>query len=190
MSTTISLFVQDQDGEHTEIDLDDVWIQSDVIDEESFHGALVAKIATWALERGSSFDDISGLTVDDDEGQELEIHNETGENRHSWILEVVQLYMWLNCDKHYCEDEAILARVDDIGWKWFDFDSDLQEAEDMYSQEFDGDYAEYAREYMDGCGESLSEWAEKYFDYEEYGEDLVDGYDRVSWGSREFLFSQ
>jgi hypothetical protein len=187
---TISLFVQDKDQEYVEIDLDDVWIQSDVIDEESFHGALVAKIATWALERGNTFDDITGLTVDDDDGQELEIHNGTESHRHGWILEVVQLYMWLNCDKHYCDDEAILARIDDIGWKWFDFDSDLQTAEDEYYTQFHGDYEDFAKERLEDSGEGLPEWAEPYFDYSEYGENLVDEFDRVSWGSKEYLFSQ
>lgn len=187
--TNLSLFVQDPDGENKEIDLGAVWIHGDVIDEDSMVGLLVHEIAVWALENGNRFDDIVPLTVDDDDGQELEIHQEDT-NPHLWIREVVQLYMWLDCDKHWCEDEAILARVDDIGWKWFDFDSDLQEAEDMYYSEFSGDYDEFARESMENCGDSIPEWAEKYFDFEEYGEDLVDDYDRVSWGGREFLFSR
>lgn len=186
---TISLFVQDPDGEHTEIDLDDVWIHDDVIDEDSMHALLVTKIAVWALENGNTFDQITGLTVDDDDGQELEIHQETS-NPHLWIREVVQLYMWLNCDKHYCEDEAILAYVDNQGWKWTDFDSDLQSAEDEYHSQFDGDYEDFAKEYMDGCGESIAEHLEYHFDYSSYGESLVDEFDRCSWGSKEFLFTQ
>lgn len=187
MSTNINLFVQCKDGEHYEINLDDVWIQSDVIDEESLHGALVAKIATWALENGNTFDDITPMTVDDDDGQELEIHQDSGKP-HLWILEVVQLYTWLNCDKHYMPDEALLAYIDDRGWKWTDFDSDLQQAEDEYYTEFDGDYEEFAIEHMSACGESIDSHLERYFDFSSYGEDLVDGFNRYSWGHKEFLF--
>lgn len=184
--TTISLFVQDPGGEHKEIDLDNIWIHSDVTGEDSMHALLVHEIALWAIENGNTFDQITGLTVDDDAGQELEIHS----NGHGWIREVVQLYMWLNCDKHYCPDEAILARVDDIGWKWFDFDSDLQSAEDEYHTEFSGDYEEFAIEYMENCGESIDSHLESYFDFADYGEALVDDFDRCSWGHKEYLFSQ
>jgi hypothetical protein len=185
---TISLFVQDKDGEHKEIDLDDVWIHSDVIDEDDMHAMLVNVIAVWALENGNTFDDITPMTVDDDDGQELEIHQDSNDP-HKWIREVVQLYMWLNCDKHYCPDEAVLGYIDNQGWKWFDFD-DLQDIEDEYHSEFDGDYEDFAKEYMDGCGDALPEWAERYFDYAEYGEALVDDFEQVSWGHKEFLFTQ
>ena len=185
---TISLFVQDKDGETKEIDLDDVWIHPDVVDEDSMQDLLVNVIAVWALENGDTFDDITPLTVDDDEGQELEI-DQASDQPHLWIREVVQLYMWLNCDKHYMPDEALLAYVDTQGWKWTDFDSDLQSAEDEYHSEFTGDYDEYAREYMSDCGDGIPEWAEPYFDYAEYGEVIVDGYDRCSGGSKEFLVS-
>ncbi|WAB09319.1 ArdA-like antirestriction protein [Streptomyces phage Stella] len=187
--TNLSLFVTDPDGEHKEIDLGDVWAHADVIDEDSMHAMLVNVIAVWALENGNRFDDITPMTVDDDDGQELEIHQEDT-NRHLWIREVVQLFMHLLSGQHYCDDEAILAYVDDQGWKWTDFESDLESAEDGYHGEFDGDYDEFAREYMSDMGESLDDHLESHFDYESYGESLVDGYDRCSWGSREFLFNQ
>lgn len=187
--TNLSLFVQDPDAENLEIDLGDVWIHPDVIDEDSMVGLLVHKIALWALENGNRFDDIVPLTVDDDDGQELEIHQED-DNPHLWIREVVQLYMWLDCDKHWCPDEAILGYVDNQGWKWTDFDSDLQNAEYEFHQEFDGDYEEYARKWMSETGEGLPDHLEYHFDYSSYGESLVDGYSRVSWGYKEFLFSE
>ena len=186
--TTISLFVQDRNGEHVEIDLDATWAEDDVMDEESFHAALVCRIALWALERNILFTDVSGLTVDADAGQELVITH--GDGNTGWILEVVQLYMWLNSDSHYCEDEAILAYIDNVGWDRFDFESDLKTAEDEYRQEFDGDYEDFAKEWMDSMGESLDENLEYYFDYSGYGENLVDGYNKVSWGYREFLFDE
>lgn len=186
---TISLFVQDKDGESKEIDLDNVWIHGDVIDEDSMHALLVNEIAAWALDNGNRFDDIIPLTVDDDDGQELEISQENA-NPHLWIREVVQLYMWLNCDKHYMPDEALLGYIDNQGWKWMDFESDLQQAEDEYYTEFDGDYEDFAKEHMDSCGESIAEHLEYHFDYSSYGESLVEGYSEVEWGYKKFLFSE
>lgn len=188
---TISLFVQDPDGEHKEIDLDDVWIHPDVIDEDSMHALLVVTIAVWALENEQyTFDQITPMTVDDDDGQELEIHQKQSDP-HLWVREVVQLYMWLVIEKtHYAPDEAILAYVDNQGWKWIDFDTDLQEAEDKYHCEFNGDYEDYAKEFMDDCGESIAVHLEDHFDYSSYGEALVENYERVSWGRKEFLFDE
>lgn len=183
---SLKLYVDCPEGEQEEIGLDDIWIHSDVVDEDSMHALLVHHIALWALENGNRLDDITGLTVDDEDGNELVITAESGD--HSWIREVVKLYMWLIDDKHRCGDEAILAYVDNTGWKWFDFD-DFQTPEDEYCQEFDGDYAEYARETMSDQGESLDERLERYFDYEEYGQHLVDGYNLVEWNGSQFLFS-
>lgn len=187
--TTLSLFVHGKGGESKEIALDDVWLHSDVIDEDSMHALLVTNIAAWALENGNTFDDITPLTMEDEDGQELEIHQE-GEYPHLWIREVVQLYMWLNCDEHWAPDGAILGYVDNQGWKWTNFDSDLQQAENKYHQEFNGDYEDYAREWMSEVGEGLLDHLESHFDYSSYGEELVDGYSRVSWGYKEFLFSE
>lgn len=181
------LFVQNYyNGEYTEIDLDSAWMDQDVIDADSLFQVLIVKISIWALENDHLLKDIVGYTLDEG-SDELALPQTPGDL--TWLMEVSKLVAWRHTPtKHYMPDGALMARINDIGWKFFDFDSDLQEAEDMYSQEFDGDYAEYAREYMENCGEGLSEWAEPYFNYEEYGEDLVDGYDRVEWDNQEYLF--
>ena len=185
----LRLFIQNvETTDYKELDLDDIWIHPDVTDEDSFHAVLVNEVALYAIEEDIRFTDVKGLTVDDEDGQELSIDNELGTTE--WIREVAQLYVHLLSDSHYCDDEAILAYIDNSGWKWFDFDSDLKSAEDEYSQEFDGDYEDFAKEWMDNMGETLSESHEYYFDYSGYGEFLVEGYSKCSWGSREFLFNE
>ena len=184
----LKLFIQSyRTGDYSELDLDDLWIHPDVIDEDSFHALLVHEIALYALDQEISFSEVQGLTIDDEDGQELSMKSEAD---MVWIREVAQLYVFLLSDKHYCDDEAILAYIDNSGWAWVDFDSDLQDAEDKYYTEFSGDYEEFARERMDDSGESLSETHERYFNFEEYGEDLVNDWSRCEWGSREVLFEQ
>lgn len=186
--SNLTLFIQNYiSGDYKEIDLEDVWIHPDVIDEDGMHAALVNEVALYALGEGISFTDVRGLTIDDEGGHELSMKSEAD---MVWIREVAQLYVFLLSDEHYCDDEAILAYIDNSGWQWVDFDSDLQDAEDKYYTEFNGDYEEFARERMDDSGDSFSETHERYFNFEEYGEDLVNDWSRCEWGSREFLFDQ
>lgn len=182
----LTLFIRNaHSGDYRELDLDDVWMNPDVTDEDSFHAALVHEVALYALDQDISFTDVTGLTIDDEDGQELSIKSDSS---MEWIREVAQLYVFLLSDKHYCDDEAILAYIDNSGWQWFDFDSELQYAEDEYYTEFNGDYEEFARERMDDSCEGLPEHLESHFDYSSYGEELIEGYSQVTWGSREFLF--
>lgn len=187
----MELFWQDAEtneyNDGTGLDLDEVWDEPGVFDADTLKLAVLHHIALWAMEQDISMDRIVGFTFDND-GDELDIEATAG--NWTWLTEVCQLVEFIKGNKHYCPDNAIFARIKDIGWKFFDFDSDLQGAEDEYYQEFDGDYKEFARDQMDNCGESIAEHLEYHFDYESYGESLVEDYDRVEFASEEFLFSR
>jgi len=171
----------------TGLDLDEVWDEPGVFDADTLKLAVLHHIALWAMEYDFSMDRIVGFTFDNG-GDELEIEATAG--NWTWLTEVCQLVEFIKGNKHYCPDNAIFARIKDIGWKFFDFDSGLQAAEDEYYQEFDGDYKEFAREYMDNCGESIAEHLEYHFDYESYGESLVGDFDLVEFANEEFLFDR
>lgn len=185
----LSLYVQCSEDERLKIDLSDVWMHGDVIDEDTMHSVLVNVIAVWALENGNSFDDIVPLTVDDEYGNELEISQENAD-KHNWIREVVQLYVWMDSSHHHVPDGALLGYIDNEGWEWFNFDSGLQWAEDEYDSQFDGDYEFFAKEQMERCGESIPSHLEQYFDYSSYGEELIESYSEVEWGGEKYLFSE
>lgn len=169
------------------LDLDDLWESMDGSDEESFFEVLVCEVAKFAIEQNVSFGAVVGFTFDDS-GDEMEITQT--QDSAAWIHEVAQLVAFIKSNKHYCSDGAIFARVNDLGWNYVDFSSDLQDMEDEYYQEFDGDYADFAREWMENVGEGLQEQHESYFDYEAYGESMVDDYDRCSWADQEYLYSR
>ncbi|UVD39742.1 ArdA-like antirestriction protein [Streptomyces phage RosePharie] len=187
----MELFWQDAEtneyNDGTGLDLDDVWDEPSVLDAESLKLAVLHHIALWALEQDISMDTVVGFTFDHD-GDEIEIEAKPGD--WTWLDEVCLIVEFIKGNKHYCPDNAIFARIKDIGWKFFDFDTDLQTAEDEYYQEFDGDYKEFARDWMDNVGESIAEHLEYHFDYESYGESLVEDYDRIEFASEEFLFSR
>lgn len=184
----LTLFIKNSEtDDYTQLDLNDIWEHGDVLGEDSMHAALVNEVALYAIDQGASFGDIVGYTIDDEDGQELSINSSQGNS--GWIREVVQLYMHLNVNaRHNCPDEAVLAYIDNVGWSQFKFDIHFDVVEDKYVSEFDGDYEDYAKERMSEQNEDLPDHLESYFNYSEYGESLVDEYDRVSWGYTEFLF--
>ena len=166
------------------LDLDDLWQESDATDAETFFEVLACKVAEFAIKQKVTFGDVVGYTFDHD-GDETEITQT--KNDPKWIHEVAELVAFIN--QNYDEAGPILARVNDLGWNYVDFESDLSTMRDEYYSEFPGDYEDFAREHMDNCGESINEELEYYFDYRAYGKSLLEDYDRCTWGNQEYLFT-
>ena len=103
--------------------------------------------------------------------------------------EIAKLAFWLHENEEEYEYGPVLATLSDSLWKYFDFD-DIESVKDEFSQEFDGDHGEYAREWLDSTDQKLPEWAEPYFNYDEYGEDLVQGMSEREWAGTTYLFHQ
>lgn len=169
------------------LDLDDVWSELETEDEQSLFESLVCHVAQFAIDQNVRFGEVVGMTFDAD-GDEVEI-TETPDDS-TWIREVAQLVTHIKSNKHYAPDGAIFGRIKDLGWEYVDFSSDLETMENEYSQEYGGDPDEFAREEMDALGQSIDEEIDRYFDYDSYGESLLDGYDRVEWAGSEYLFQQ
>lgn len=167
------------------LDLDDVWAEPDVLDAESFKLAVLFHIALWAVEKGYSMDRIVGFTLDND-GDEVEITSEAGD--WTWLDNICHLVEHLQT-KNWLEANMFLACVKNEGWSSFDW-GNLSNVEDTFSQEWDGDYEGFAREYMENVGEDLPEHISHHFDYRQYGEDLVDEYDMIEFAGTEYLFHQ
>lgn len=186
----MELFIKVQStGEYNDggLDLDDVWDGLDSEDEQSLFEVLVCHVALFAIEQNVQFGQVVGFTFDHD-GDEMEIEERLYDP--SWIWEVAQLVAHIKGNRHYAPDGAIFARIKDQGWNYVDFGSELETMEDEYYSQFSGDYDEFAREYMESVGEELLSQHEYYFDYSEYGESLIDDYDRVEWNRQEYLFTQ
>lgn len=169
------------------LDLDDLWDEMDGTDADAFFEVLVCKVALFAIEQNVRFGAVVGFTFDHD-GDEMEIYQ--AQDDATWIREVAQLVEFIKSNQRGAPDGAIFARVNDLGWHYVDFSSDLKTMGDGYYGEFSGDYEEHAREYMENCGEELLDQHEYYFDYRAYGENLVDEFDRCAWADQEYLFTR
>lgn len=175
----------DDYNDGTGLDLSDVWFEPDVIDADTMFLAVIHHIALWAMEGDHSMDDIKGFTLDND-GDELEIDSDAG--NWTWLKNVCQVVEYTEDRKNYLPTNAILASIKNEGWKWFDFDS-LKDLEDTYSQQFYGDYTEFAKEQMSSLDENLPEHLEYYFNYQDYGEHLIESdYEKLDFADEEFLF--
>ena len=175
-------------NEGTGLDLDDVWAEPDVFDEETFKLAILFHIALWAKDSDYSnltLDRVVGFTLDND-GDEVEIKSEMGD--WTWLDNVVDLYVYLQA-KPYLEANMFLACIKNEDWDSFNWDN-LDHVEDTFHREWDGDYEEFAREWMDDVGEDLPEHLAHHFDYDAYGRDLIESYDRVEFANEEYLFHQ
>lgn len=173
-----------------DFDLDDLMDNLDmVVDMETLHTALIIEIARWSLEHGAPFTDAYPTYVEDDNGNELWVHGDFTSNPE-WIKEVAQFAWFIRQEKDsWVDDDLIYAYVNGEDWRYVDFDS-LKDYEDNYSQEYDGDAEEFGRNWMYECGEGLPDNLEPYFDYERYGEDLLEGYNQYEWNGNTYLFHQ
>lgn len=166
------------------LDLGDVWMEPSVSDADDLFLAVIHHIALWALENGHGMDVIEGFTLDHD-GDELAIHSEAGD--WTWLKQVCKVVAYHENDGHV-PTNAVLGSIKDAGWKWFNFDS-VKDLEDTYSQEWGGDYEDFAKEWMSNVGEDLPEHLEYYFNYQDYGENLIESdYAIIEFANEEFLF--
>ncbi|UJQ86914.1 hypothetical protein SEA_TREAT_79 [Streptomyces phage Treat] len=166
------------------LDLSDVWMNPTVFDADDLFLAVVHHIALWAVEKDYSMDRIVGFTLDHD-GDELEISGEAGD--WTWLKEVCSVVEYYE-GKGSIPICAVLGFIEDAQWSQFDFDS-IKDLENTFSQEWDGDYEEFAKEQMENSGEDLPDHLEYYFNYRDYGEYLIDAdYTIIEFANEEFLF--
>jgi hypothetical protein len=131
-------------------------------------------------------DKIVGFTLDND-GDEVEI-TDTKAGDWTWLDNICNLIEHLQA-KQWLEANMFLACIKNEGWSSFDWDN-LNNVEDTFHREWDGDYEEFAREWMSDVGEDLPEHLTYHFDYDEYGRALIEDYDMVEFANTEYLFNQ
>jgi hypothetical protein len=168
-------------------DLDAAWDAPCVYDADGLKLEILHAMALWAMEKDYSLDKVTGFTFDHD-SDELEISGDS--KSWDWLTEVCQLVEFIKGNKHFCPDNAIFARIKDVRWEYFDFNHDLQSAEDEYYQEWDGNHEEFAKEYMSSTDGDIPDHLQSYFDYASFGEALVDDFDQLEFAGDEFLFSR
>ncbi len=174
-------------GGWDEIDLEALVKGDNVTDEASAHTALVIKVAQFAISVGVSFDEVKPEHIDDGSGEDLEVSGDD-----DWVLEVAQLAYLLKAGLDRWDDEdKYYAYINGNGWKWTDFDTLKSDVEDNFHEEVeDDDYEEFGRKQMaERESDPIADHLEKYFDFEQYGQDEADEYNSYEWNGKTFLFN-
>lgn len=169
-----------------EIDLDDLVANDSCLSHDTLHSLIVIEVATWATKLGCSFDDVYPMHIEDDNGHQLDAGPT---DNTAWIKEVARLVWFVEQGSWSVDPDRVFAVINAVNWKYVDFD-DLQSfVDDDYCQEFEGDYEDFGRERASELCEDVPEHLERYFDYERYGRDVIEGYNAYEWNDRTFLYS-
>lgn len=169
-----------------DIDISELFALDHVTDSDELATALKLAVAKVAIDYNVGFDKIDPDYIEgDDSSDGLSIIATPG---IAWVEEVAK-FAWHVLNDPDNDEGVYFAYVSNEHWNQFDFD-DMSDIDDNFQREFDGDYADYAREWMSEMGESLPDHLENHFDYEAYGESLLDGENVIEWGYCKYIFSE
>lgn len=168
----------------TDINLDELVALDWVLGWEDMRVALILALAEVAVYNRVAFDAVTPDYVEDNEQNDtLKVY--TGED-NDWMTDLAKL-AWHVQDE---DDEGRhLAYIGDQGWTYFDFDN-MGQVDDEFSQEFDGDYEDFGIQQLENQDITLPDELERYFDFSQYGEDQMESYSVLEWGSVKYLFHQ
>lgn len=168
----------------TDINLDELVALDWVLDWEDMRVALILALAEVAVYNRVAFDAVTPDYVEDnDQNDTLKVH--VGDD-NDWMADVAKLAWYVQDDY---DEPRHLAYISNEGWEYFDFDN-MRQVDDEFSQEFDGDYEDFAVQELENQGITLPEEVENYFDFRRYGEDQLDSYSVCEWGSVKYMFHQ
>ena len=175
--------------EESTVDIDSMFEIYTIPDWETLHSAIIQRVARVARE---GYISINGMWAkefvhESDPSHKFSVNG--GSSPLTQWEEIAKLAFWLHENEEEYEYGPVLATLSNNLWKYFDFD-DIEDVKDSMSQEYSGDAAEFARQYMDDTETDLPEWAESYFDYESYGYDLILEMDERKWAGTTYLFHQ
>lgn len=181
-------------GNREKIDLTSLVEDSEyALDDESFKTILIIAIAQQAIEWGVSFDDMIPLEIYDQEVWESTSSESISVDfSRDWIGEISKLTWFVEYgDKFGMDRDQVFAVLNDTHWMYVDFDDLSSAVEDDYHGEYEGDAEEFAREWMSNFDEGdLPEHLQSHFDYESYGEALLEDFSKLRWNDRTFLYNQ
>lgn len=172
------------DGTTFDIDLNGLVDLEWVWDESALCEALLMRVALRAIKEGIGFDEVIPLSIESESGDELEISHESG-----WLDEVAKLIWFVHELPSWDSGGKYFAAVVNQGWAWFSFD-ELSSVDDDFHSEFDGDYEQFAIDWLENSGDSIPDELERYFDFHDLGVDKVDEYKSADWDGVTYLFCQ
>jgi hypothetical protein len=167
------------------VDVDSAIAES--VDATALCAVLLGRLLKQSVSQGCDASDFYVYSLDGDVEKGLMMSHGNSWD-FSWLLEVSQFFWYLNEKPSHVDEAQVFACIESRGWSRIDFELLGEAVETGYHREFDGDHEEFAREYMSDSCESLPDHLESHFDYDSYGESLLEKYEQCEWGGRTFLY--
>lgn len=163
-----------------DIDLEELYAASWILDEDDLKVAIVASIGGLLADNP----DVSGYMleyIEDSDDNGLTISSDGD------LTEVAQ-FAWHVLSNTYSSGEwgKYFAYVDNQGWRWFDFDR-MDKIDDNYHSTMEyGDEEEWAKEHSE---DPPMEW-QNHIDWESKAEEMLEGYSVTEWGGEKYVFCE
>lgn len=178
----------------TKIDLDFISGRTDVYSVETFHSALVVRVANATLRAGADPNDTYPLFIYDQEiwescESDRGIDAGPSDDLGAWTKEVAQFAWYVLQDEPNKKDQAF-AYLDNNHWQYVDFDVLDDEIEENYLAEAPASPEEYARDHVADHGESVPDYIAEHVDWGALGEELLSDMEQYEWNGSTFLYTQ
>lgn len=173
-----------------ELDVSAALEATSVIDDaEKLYAWMLSKVADWVLWQGGAMDDVYCNTFDGDEEEGFDLGAASGSEFYERLRDVALLAWYLHEKDAWIDEAQVFAVIENEHLKYFNFENIKDSVEDdCYGEVTDG-VEEWARQYMEDVDMGIPDHLKDYFDFEQYGEDLMrDAYSKVEYGGRTWLY--
>lgn len=151
---------------------------------------MLVKICNWVVANGGELSDVYCDSFDGNGETGFDLGLSSGADFFERLREVALLAWYIHEKGTWIEEARIFAVIENVGLKWFNFEDLESQVEDDYVGEYPDDAEEWARKWMNETDQAIPESLEQYFDYEQYGKDMLrDAHSTVEWNGQRFLYA-
>jgi hypothetical protein len=182
--------IVDTTGPTDQLELDIDTMLEDALDADALFAKVLARICQYVIRNEQSLDSLYVVQLDGDEETGLDVPDDDGVD-FTHLKEACQLFWYLSEKDRWIDEGRVFAKVNDH-WQYTNFDDIKSEVEDDYHSQYedcDGPEA-FAKQYMEDVCDDLPEHYRSYFDYEAYGEALIQDFEQYEWNGTTYLYSR
>lgn len=162
----------------------------DSLDADALFARVLARICQYVIRNEQSLDSFYVVQLDGDDETGLDVPSDTDVD-FTHLKEACQLFWYLAKENAWIDEGRVFVRVNE-NWRYINFDDLKSEVEDNFHTQYedcDGP-REFAKQYMEEVCDDLPEHYAPYFDYEAYGEALIQDFEQYEWNGMTYLYSR
>lgn len=160
-----------------------------VTNAEQLFCRMLVKVCNWVANEGGELSDVYCNTFDGDEEEGFDLGLASGSEFFERLRDVALLAWYLHEKDARIDEAQVFAVIENERLKYFNFENIKESVEDDFYGEVTDGVEEWARQYMEDVDTGIPDHLKDYFDFEQYGEDLMrDAFSKVEYGGRTWLY--